>query len=437
MLSEQENATLTRVGPATPMGILMRRYWVPALLSWELPEPDCPPLEVRLLGEDLVAFRQTDGQIGMVSGFCAHRRASLFWGRNEECGLRCVYHGWKFDITGQCVDMPSEPEESNFKDKVRIPAYPTVEAGGVIWTYMGPPDKQPPPPLFEWTQVPDSHRGLSKVIEECNWLQALEGGIDTVHTNFLHSAKRPAGLPSTLAFDANSARGRAVQRSKAAQVEVQETDYGYSYAGIRSMGDDGYYVRAYHWIMPWNQLRGYRVDKEIPTVEGHMWVPIDDNETMVYNWTYTYGEQPLHDEERRLAGYGNEFDVDIDRTTFRSLRNRGNLYLIDREVQRTQTYSGIQGVNTQDRAVQESMGPVVDRSLERLGTTDKAIIAARRQLLDAVKTAAAGNDPPGLAPGYYKLRALDAVLPRVDNWFSDMTPLLYQTEEPVAIEVPK
>jgi hypothetical protein len=180
--------------------------------------------------------------------------------------------------------------------------------------------------------------------------------------------------------------------------------------------------------MPWNQLRGYSVDTEKPAVHGHIWVPVDDYTTMVYNWTYTYGEKPLSDEEKRLAGSGNEFGADIDLHTFRSHRNRENRYKIDREMQRTQNFSGIVGTNTQDRAVQESMGAIPDRSLERLGTTDRAIITSRQMLLQAVKTVAAGGDPPGVAPTYYKLRALEHVLPPGANWFEAMQPRLFQTE---------
>src|SRR2546423_4259517 len=187
MLSVKDNDYLCRVGPGTPMGNLMRQYWLPALLSEELPSPDCPPLRLRLLGENLIAFRVTSGAVGFVQNACPHRGASLFFGRNEEEGLRCVYHGWKFDVTGQCVDMPSEPAESNFKDKIRHTAYPCVEKGGVVWVYMGPPEKQPPMLDLEWMRVPDGHRGLSKTFENCNWLQAMEGGIDTSHSSFLHS----------------------------------------------------------------------------------------------------------------------------------------------------------------------------------------------------------------------------------------------------------
>jgi phthalate 4,5-dioxygenase len=430
MLMQQDNETLTRVGRGTPMGELMRRYWVPALLSWELPEPDCPPVEVRLLGEDLVAFRQTDGRVGIVDERCPHRSASLFWGRNEENGIRCVYHGWKYDIEGQCVDMPSEPEATNFASKVKLQAYPAVEAGGVVWTYMGPKEKQPPLPLFEWTQAPETHRGLSKVLQDSNWLQALEGGIDTVHSNFLHYG-RPGAGDTGIAIGAT--RQRATGFSKAAIVEVMPTDYGYSYAGLRALPDGGYFVRGYHWVMPWYQLRGYSVDAPKPRVNGHMWVPIDDEQTMVYNWTYTYGSEPLSEEERLLTGTGNQFGVDIDvENGFRSVRNRSNRYMIDRQVQKTRTFTGIAGTNTQDRAVQESMGPVADRTYERLGTTDRAIITARRMLLQAVKDVQAGGDPPGLGESYYRLRAVEQVIGESENWWEAMRARLLQEPEALA-----
>ena len=162
MLTREENELVTRISAGTPMGETMRRYWIPALLARELPEPDCPPVRVKLLGEELVAFRDTEGRVGLLDEYCPHRRASLFFGRNEECGLRCVYHGWKFDVSGRCVDMMNEPEELSFKHKIRQPSYPAVEIGGIIWAYMGPPDLQPPLPKFAWTQAPATHRHVSR-----------------------------------------------------------------------------------------------------------------------------------------------------------------------------------------------------------------------------------------------------------------------------------
>src|SRR6266498_3017607 len=187
MLSREENKILTQVGSGTPMGEVMRRYWMPALLSSDLPAPDCPPVRVKLLGEELVAFRDTQGRIGLIDEHCPHRLASLFLGRNEENGLRCVYHGWKFDVSGSCVDMPNEPPESRFKEKIQTTAYPTEERGGVIWVYLGPRGTRAAPPELEWTRVPESHRLVSKRIQQCNYLQNVEGEVDSSHVSFLHS----------------------------------------------------------------------------------------------------------------------------------------------------------------------------------------------------------------------------------------------------------
>ena len=419
MLSAENNEIITRVGAGTPMGEVMRRYWIPVLLDWELPTPDCDPVRLKVLGEQLVAFRDTSGRIGILANACPHRRVSLYFGRNEDNGLRCVYHGWKYDVTGQCVDMPSEPAESNFKDKVRTLAYPTVEAGNVIWAYLGPKDRVPPPPNFEWTRVPDTHRGVSKVLQESNWMQALEGGIDTSHSSFLHNN------------DLSDA-SRLRSRSTAPIVEVEPTAYGYTYSSQRILSEEeGKYVRTYHYVMPFHQLRGNQVTTSgsynMPKVAGHCWVPIDDENTMVFNWTYTWGDEPLSEAQRALRGSGNEMHVDIDASNgFRSYRNRDNDWMIDRQMQRTQNFTGIVGVNTQDRALQVTMGTIADRSLEKLGTTDRAIIVARKLLLQAARTVEDGGDPPGSHDEYYGLRAIDRVLPMDEPWQSlkpDMYPV--------------
>ena len=415
MLSREENELITRVGAATPMGATMRRYWLPALLAWELPEPDCPPVRVRLLGEDLVAFRDTSGRIGLLDEYCPHRRASLFFGRNEECGLRCVYHGWKFDMTGQCVDQMNEPETLDFKSKIRTTSYPVIELGGVVWAYLGPAGLEPPLPRFAWTRMPATHLHVSKVIQECNWLQALEGGIDTSHAPILHrviapDSTRPGFKPAD-----------PFVRGKAPKVEVDTTDYGYCYAGVRPLGAAEAHVRAYHFILPFHQIRPSRTEHGQPLVAGHMWVPMDDVTTMVYNWEYSGTSEPLSEAERLETRLGNG-PRDVDQTTFRSRRHRANNYLIDRNVQKTETFTGIDGINTQDRAIQESMGPVVDRSREHLGPADKAIIQARRLLLEAVKTVQNDGTPRGIAPTYYGLRALETVMPRDADWRPLVTP---------------
>ena len=421
MLTREENARITRVGPDTPMGTTLRRYWIPALLASELPERDCPPVRVRLLGEDLVAFRDTDGRVGLLDEFCPHRRASLFFGRNEECGLRCVYHGWKFDVNGRCVDMMNEPEELSFKNKIQQPSYPTVELGGLIWAYLGPRDLEPPLPKFAWTQSPATHRHVSKVIEECNWLQALEGGIDTSHAPILHRALTPSTKHAGISPASPFVRG------KAPTLVLDLTDWGYQYAGLRPLDETDMHIRTYHFVLPFHQIRPSQTHRGAPAVAGHIWVPMDDGNTMVYNWHHTTGPEPLDAEDRRERRSGNGSDH-VDQTTFRSRANRQNNYLLDRQVQKTETFTGIDGINTQDRGIQESMGRVVDRSEEHLGPADKAIIQARRLLLGAIKTVQDGGIPRGIKDTYYALRAAEGVVPRDADWRTLLTPEMATAE---------
>ncbi|MGH7096638.1 MAG: Rieske 2Fe-2S domain-containing protein [Stellaceae bacterium] len=408
------NERLTRIGRETPMGRTMRLYWLPALLSREIAKPDGPPVRVRLLGEDLVAFRDSRGRIGLVDEYCPHRRASLYFGRNEECGLRCVYHGWKFDVTGACVDQMNEPPGSQFRDRVHLTAYPTCELGGLVWAYLGPAEKIPPLPKFAWTQAPESHRQVSKVIQECNWLQGLEGGLDTSHAPILHrllseSAARGGIRPSN-----------SYVRAGAPRTIVDITDYGYQYTGIRQLGDDRMHVRTYHYILPFHQIRVLNNEECSSADAGHIWVPIDDGTTMVYNWSYSR-VAPLGEDDRLERGLGNGPDQ-VDQTTFRSRANRQNDYLIDRAVQKRESFTGIDGINVQDRAIQESMGRIVDRTREHLGPADKAIIQLRRLLRQAVRTAEAGDMPPGLVPSYYGLTCALQVLPRDVDWRQVLAP---------------
>jgi len=413
MLTKEENDRLTRVGAGTPMGETMRRYWLPILMSWELPAPDCAPVRVRLLAEDLVAFRTTDGRIGLLDEFCPHRRTSLWLGRNEENGLRCVYHGWKYDVTGQCVDQMNEPRQ--FCEKIRTTAYPVCEMGGIVWAYMGPPERQPAPPKFELTEVPETHRAVSRVWQSCNWLQALEGGIDTSHFTILHRALKTNPLQPGIEVDGPGVRGGAPT------LEVDVTDYGYRYFGIRPLGADQNYVRGYHFVMPFTQLRPPSL--EVEQVHGHFWVPIDDENCMVWNFYYSFGAEPVQD---RSGDSGNGYGTHVDpKNDFRPVRNRANGWLIDRKMQKTETFTGIDGINQQDRAVQESMGPIVDRTRETLGPADRAVVATRRLLLEAVDTVERGGDPRGTGPEYYEARAAEAVLPRQDDWRRALIPLMH------------
>ena len=382
MLTREENELLTRTGPGTPMGEMLRRYWVPALQSDELPEPDGPPIRVRLLSESLVAFRDTDGRVGLLDEACCHRGASLAYGRNEEGGLRCVYHGWKYDVGGQCVDMPTEPPGSTYPQRVRQRAYSTWEAGGVVWAYLGPPDKQPPRPAFQWTQLPSSHCFAMKAWQECNYLQALEGGIDSAHVGTLHSALEPR----TSAWGV--ANAEFYTSDLAPRIEIEYTRYGYRYAALRNADGAGTGVRITPFVMPW-----YNYVPPLPdgTILFHAWVPRDDESNWAWDVHFTF-DQPVevakHVEQRGLW-------LDGD---FRKVKNRDNWWEQDREAMRTKSYSGIRGIMTQDHAVQESMGPIVDRSREHLGASDRAVIAVRRLLLDSVHAFLEGREPLGLDP---------------------------------------
>jgi phthalate 4,5-dioxygenase len=424
MLSKEENELVTRVGPDSLMGQALRRYWMPALLTWELPAPDCPPVRVKLLGERLVAFRDTSGRVGLLEEFCPHRRVSLWLGRNEEDGLRCAYHGWKYDVTGQCVHQMNEPV--SFAHKIKATAYLTHEQGGIIWTYMGPPAQQPPFPDFEYLRADDEHRSVTKVLEECNWMQALEGGIDTSHAPILHRAlvgDSGTGNPITSPF----------VRSSAPVLELDPTEYGYRYYGVRELDEADLYVRGYHFVMPFTQIRPNQAARGGPLrtlISGHHWVPVDDVTSMVWNWTYSYGPEPLDEAELTQSGNGNGREaVDWD-NGFRSLANMRNDWKIDREQQRTQTFSGIPGTNTQDRAVQESMGPIVDRSTEHLGPADRAIITTRQMLLDAARSVQRGDEPLGAqSTAYSRVRAIDRILPRAGDWRRVILPAMQSDDE--------
>ena len=418
MLTETENELLTRVGPSTPMGEVLRRYWVPACLSSELPEPDCPPIRVRLLGEGLVAFRDTEGQVGLMEELCPHRRAPLFFGRNEEGGLRCIFHGWKFDVSGNCVDQPNERPELEFKEKVQVKSYPTVELGDVVWAYMGSQDKRPPLPKFEYTQGPSTHRNVSKAWEECNWLQTVEGGIDHAHVSFLHMGQKWKVDKTLAKDDPDYYRGKY----PTLEIEIEVTDFGFHYVGIRHVEEIGTHVRADQYVMPWTQIRAAQHKPASATgggpewrtnVAGHHWVPMDDENCMVYSWQYSYGEDPM-------PGYGSA-DVDADQG-FRKIANRDNDYQIDREAQRHASWTGISSITAEDHAIQEGMGPIVDRSGEHLASTDSPVVAVRRLLLEAIEVVQAGGDPPGLGTSYYKLRAKEGFLENPADWRRELLP---------------
>src|SRR5262245_30361203 len=333
MISREENDALTQTGPGTLMGDLFRRYWIPALHSWELPEPDCPPVRVQLLGESLIAFRDTKGRIGLLDEFCAHRGVSLWFARNEECGLRCVYHGWKYDITGQCVDLPSEGGDGRMRKRIKLKSYPCIEQAEVIWTYMGPPELQPEPPGLEWTQVSAANRYVSKRLQESNYLQALEGGIDSSHVSFLHSG----ALKTDPLFV--GARGNVYnERDRMPVFEVAEFDGGLL-IGARRMADAGkYYWRITPWIMPAHTIIPPRGGHPLG---GHAWVPIDDEHCWAWSINY-HPRRALTESEVTAMNSGAGIHVTYVPGTYIPAANKHNDYLIDRAAQKSGThYSGV------------------------------------------------------------------------------------------------
>jgi phenylpropionate dioxygenase-like ring-hydroxylating dioxygenase large terminal subunit len=409
MLDKAQNELVTHSGPGTPAGALFRRYWIPFLLSSELPEPDCPPVRVKLLSERLIAFRDTSGRLGLIDEFCAHRGVSLWFGRNEQDGLRCPYHGWKYDVDGQCTEVPSEPVESGFCQKIKLTSYPCIERGGMIWTYMGPPEEKPAEPQFEWMNLPASHCFISKRLQECNYLQAMEGGIDSSHVSFLHSGELHTDPLH------KSTRGAAYQGDRRPKFEVIESPGGL-YIGARRNAEEGhYYWRITQWIMPWFSMVPPYGDNAL---NGHAWVPIDDENC--FAWTFTYHPtRPLSDVELSTMRSGGGIHVKYVPGTFRPVANKDNDYLMDRAAQKSgRNYSGVSGIATQDSSVQESMGPIQDRSKENLVSTDNAIIMARIRLRKAALALQKGVAPPGLSPECHQVRSASFVLP-IGERFSD------------------
>jgi phthalate 4,5-dioxygenase len=412
MLTREENDLLTQTSAGTPCGEYFRRFWLPALHAWEVPEPDCAPVRVRIMGEDLIAFRDTQGRVGIIDEFCPHRRASLFWGRNEECGLRCVYHGWKFDVNGACVELPNEPIEYGYASKVRTTAYPAREYGGLIWVYMGPPDRVPELPKLEWARVPEDHRYISKRFQETNYLQAVEGGIDSSHSNFLHASVDAFRLTDEYVEKTkNSSNLRAKYHllDRAPRFTVKKTDYGLAIAARRNAEEGLYYWRTTQFLLPSHTMIPYQKGNSI---NGHCWVPRDDETCWV--WTMTWNPAgPLAQEDRDAIAKETFVHQNVEPVTFRPVRNKSNNYGVNRTQQKNTSMTGIHGFAAQDQAVQESMGPLVDRSKERLGASDAGIIAMRKLLLDEIRALGQGQEPASAHQGdAYWIRSCSTLLKR-------------------------
>lgn len=416
MLSKEDNELLTHVAPGTPMGDLMRQYWMPIYLSTDLEKPDNKPHRIKLLHENLIIFRNTSGEVGLLSEVCPHRGASLYWSRNEDNGLRCVYHGWKFDITGQCVDMPNEPAASNFRDKVRAGSYPCVERNGIVWTYMGPRKTPPPLPDLEFNMLPQEHLVIRRDMQESNWVQGLEGNIDSSHLSFLHTRLEATGNAEF--YGEGPATRGLFYNDPAPKMEVTNTDAGVMYAAGRREEEGKVYWRVTQFLMPFYGMFAPVSLEECPL---QWWIPLDDNAVM--KWDIRWNpSRPIREEEKKsliLEDPGGWVEWTGDAYSHWRLKaSPANDYLNEYEAQLDKRFSGIPSINLQDKALLESMGHIVDRTNEHLGTSDAMIIRTRRRLINAaIALRDHGTVPPGVDdPQVYRRRTATAILDDGVDW---------------------
>jgi phthalate 4,5-dioxygenase oxygenase subunit len=413
MLTAEENDLLCRVEGQAPMGQLMRRHWLPACLVEEVAEPDGKPLKIRLLGEDLVAFRDTDGRVGIMNEHCPHRGASLAYGRNEECGLRCLYHGWKMDVEGNVLEMASEPPQSGFAAKVKHKAYPVREAAGFVWVYMGPAARMPEfePPVFQ--PSPGTKIAISKIVVDCNWAQILEGAVDSAHSSSLHASDMvPARIGGAQATDKNWLRPST---DKAPRLVLQRTSFGFRYAAIRrpiANAATHDYVRTTLFIAP--------ITVQIPPNNLYniaiLHVPMDDTHTAFH--FIAWGDGAVPDTEVWRKFLHAQVGIDLD-ACFRKVRTLDNDYLQDRQAMKLGNHTGIPGIPNQDIAMWETMGPIADRTRDRLGASDLAIVEFRRQMLEAVRAFQVGGAVIGRTEPHIRhvdLRSFEGVVPKTEDW---------------------
>lgn len=413
MMTSEENDLLCRVEDDAPMGQIMRRHWIPACLSEEVAEPDGAPVKIRLLGEDLVVFRDSDGRLGVLDEYCPHRRVSLAYGRNEECGLRCLYHGWKMDVEGNVLEMASEPPESGFAEKVKMKAYPAREAGGFVWTYMGPRESMPEfePPAFAPT--PEARVSIVKIHVPCNWAQILEGQIDSAHSSSLHSSDmKPAKVDSAKAVETHWLRPST---DKAPRLQVEKTSYGFHYAAIRrpivnAATHD--YIRRTVYIAPFTALIPPNNEYNVATLLA----PADDTNTVFHfiAWSEKGGIEQEAWRKFNVAQPG----IDLDRN-FNNIRTRANNYQQDRNAMKLGDFTGIRGIPNQDIAMWETMGPIADRTREKLGASDLAVVEFRRIMVEAARQMRDGGSAIGTTEPripHAKISSYEGVVPKSTNW---------------------
>ncbi|MCG2592911.1 Rieske 2Fe-2S domain-containing protein [Ramlibacter sp. XY19] len=404
MLSHEKNAILTQSGPDAPMGKFMRAFWTPAMTAAEVPAADEPPVRLQLLNERLVVFRDSAGRVGVLEENCPHRGASLFFGRNEEGGIRCVYHGWKFDVDGGCMDMPTEPAGSRMCQNVKAKAYPARLAGGLLWVYMGSASPAPELPAFEFIGLPGDQIYASRWHQECNYAQAMEGELDSAHVGFLHR------MVNHTSEDNQALTGKYFKEDTAPSWKILPTEAGFLACNGRRVDGDKRYWRLNQFLLPFYTM--------IPPRPGdaqlvRMWVPMTDERCWVICVTFR-PDRALGAEELAAWRNGDNSHRKVIPGTTTPTERKDNDYLIDRQEQKTISFTGIKGIRAQDAMVTESAGPIADRTREHLGSSDIAVVAMRRTLIEqAGKCAASGETPVAVTkPALYRVRATQAVLPQ-------------------------
>ena len=415
MLTREQNELLCRVEGSAPMGQLMRQHWLPLCLVEEVAERDGTPVKARLLGEDLVVFRDSAGRVGVLEEHCPHRGASLVFGRNEEAGLRCLYHGWKFDVEGNVTDMSSEPAGSAMLKAVKHKSYPVREAGGFVWIWMGAKDRmrefEPP----AWAPHPNCRTSVVKMHAACNWAQVLEGSIDSAHSSSLHSTEMPAA--SVDGAKATKTSWPRPSNDKAPRLQFQPTSYGFRYAAIRKPilnPETNQYVRTTLFIAPFTVL----IPPNDQYALAQMLVPLDDVNTMFYWIAWHPDPQKGISQEEWRAFCAATPGEDLDEN-WRKKRTLGNRYLQDRAAMKRGDFTGIKGIPTQDMAMWESMGPIVDRSRDKPGSSDVAVVQFRRMMVNAAKRVAEGGPAIGTTEPHIphvKLASFEGIVPKTTDW---------------------
>lgn len=413
MMTAEDNELLCRVEGSAPMGQLMRRHWQPVCLIDEVPDPDGTPKRARVFGENLVVFRDSDGRIGILDEKCPHRGASLVYGRNEEGGLRCLYHGWKFDVSGRVLEMVSEPASSGFADRIQHRSYPSVEWGGLVWGWFGPADQAPRFTPPRWAPTSDARVSIAKVIIPCNWVQILEGAIDSAHSSSLHSSDMvPARVDGA---KATAQLWLRPSTDKAPRLQIEMASYGFRYAAIRRPIKDAAthdYIRATVFVAPATVLIPPNNLYNVANIN----VPVDDTTTAFYFIAWGHPAQTPETETWRKF-LRQTVGIDLDHE-YRPLRNDSNRFWQDRQAMKAGNFTGITGFPNQDIAMWLTMGPIAERHLDRLGASDMAVVEFRKQMIDAVRAFGEGAQAIGTGDQAIpeSVCSYQAIVPKTVDW---------------------